>query len=171
MGTWIRGLLWARRVKRRLKRMGATQSKTTQNVAVASTPAAAVLTLLSIVRGVSPDLMPWPPSVDAAICALLGGILMAVPVVSRKIALWRDPGKVEKKAAVEMLADLVVELDAEGVARAYQGAQEIVTFARKGKRPPKETPEERKVNWDVFAERLRAEAERARAARGAGGGQ
>lgn len=145
--------------------MSATKSTTTQNVAAASTPAAAVLTLLSIVRGVAPDLMPWPPSVDAAICALLGGLLMAAPVVSRKIAVWRDPKKLERKAALDMVADLITELPPEAVANAAHGTQEIIAFATRKDRPARETPEARKRNWDVFAERLKAEAEKVRAAR------
>lgn len=161
----VRLVWWARNVKRSLKKMSATKSTTTQNVAMASTPAAALVTLLSVIRAIAPDLMPWPPSVDAGICALLGGLLMAAPVVSRKIALWRDPGKLERKAALDMVADLITELPPEAVANAAHGAQEIIAFATRKDRPARETPEARKRNWDVFAERLKAEAEAVRAAR------
>lgn len=64
---------WARNVKRSWKAMNATKSTTTQNVAIASTPAAALVTLLSVIRAILPDLMPWPPSVDAAGRAADGG--------------------------------------------------------------------------------------------------
>lgn len=148
--------------------MSATKSTTTQNVAIASTPAAALVTLLSVIRAMFPDLMPWPPSVDAGICALLGGLLMAAPVVSRKIAVWRDPKKLERKAALDMVADLITELPPEAVANAAHGTQEIISFAtRRDHRPARETPEARKRNWDVFAERLKAEAAAIRAAKAA----
>jgi hypothetical protein len=144
--------------------MNATKSTTTQNVAIASTPAAALVTLLSAIRAMWPSLMPWPPSVDAGICALLGGLLMAAPVVSRKIAVWRDPKKLERKAALDMVADLITELPPEAVANAAHGTQEIIAFATRKDRPARETPEARKRTWDVFATRLKAEAVAIRAA-------
>ena len=64
------------------------QSKTTQNegagVAVSGTSAIGIITFL---RSMFPDLLPWPPEHDVTIAALGAGIIS--PLVSRIIAKWR----------------------------------------------------------------------------------
>lgn len=165
IGAWVRVLLWVRRVKRSAAKMGAMQSKTTQNVAVAATPAGALLTLLAVVRGISPGLMPWPSEVDAAICALLGTVIMAAPIVSRKIALWRDPGKAEKKALFDVVVETVTEVPPEAVVEAGKAARVVGEFLTRKDRPPREAAEVRRAKFVAFAERLKVEAEKARAER------
>ena len=147
--------------------MSMTSSKTTQNVALASTPAAAVLTLLSVVRGIAPTALPWPAEVDAGVCSILGLVLLAVPIVSRKIALWRDPDKPARKSLLETVAETVLEVPPDVVAQAAQGARDVGRVLTAKNRPKRGTAEVERAKFVAFAERLKIEADKARAGRAA----
>ena len=142
------------------------KSKTTQNQLAASGGVAGMLiAAVTFLRATFPALVPWPAELDIQVITLVTALLAIVPIISRKISIWREPGKVDRRRAVERLADLILDLPEEAVANAVRGTTEIVRFATQKERPPKETPEERKTNFAVFAERIKAEAEAARAAK------
>lgn len=142
------------------------KSKTTQNQMAASGGVAGMLiAAVTFLRATFPAVVPWPAELDIQVITLVTALLAIVPLISRKISIWREPGKVDRRQAIERLADIIADLPEDAVADAIQSTTEIARVAFKKDRPPRETSEERKANFAVFAERIKAEAEAARAAK------
>lgn len=68
------------------------KSRTNQNMAAGNAVSiGTVAAVLAFVRTMWPELLPWPAIHDLAIDAFVGSTL--APLVSRKIAFWRNPEK------------------------------------------------------------------------------
>lgn len=68
------------------------KSRTTQNVAAGGLITVGTIAgVLAWIRSMWPELLPWDPSADAAIDTVAATVL--APVVSRVIAMWRNPEK------------------------------------------------------------------------------
>jgi hypothetical protein len=163
---WVRLALWFRRTKKRMRNMNApdiVKSKTTQNQLAASGGVAGMLiAAVTFLRATFPALVPWPSELDIQVITLVTALLAIVPLISRKVSMWRDPEKVDRRKTIERLADIIADLPEEAVAGAIQSTTEIARVAFKKDRPPRETSEERKANFDVFATRIHAAAEAVR---------
>jgi hypothetical protein len=166
VSLWFRLALWFRRTKRKAQRMNAPSiltSKTTQNQLAASGGVAGmVIAAITFLRATFPAVVPWPAELDFQVITLFTALLAIVPLISRKVSMWRDPGKVDRRQTIERLADLIADLPEDAVAGAIQSTTEIARVAFKKDRPPRETSEERKANFDVFATRIHAAAEAVR---------
>lgn len=168
---WVRLALWIRRTKRKVARMNKPNiltSKTTQNQLAASGGVAGiVIAALTFLRATLPALVPWPAELDVQVVTLLTAVLAIVPIVSRRIALWRDPDKQDRAAFTEAIGAAILELPPDVVAGGVTAAREIAENLSKPKknRPPVGTPQQRKLAYIAFATKVKKEAEAARAAK------
>ena len=97
------------------------KSKTTQNQLAASGGVAGMLiATVTFLRATFPALVPWPAELDIPVITLVTALLAIVPLISRQFSMWRDPDKVDRKEALEMLAGV----DSLGVGVAVDGHRE-----------------------------------------------
>jgi hypothetical protein len=77
------------------------KSKTTQNQLAASGGVAGMLiAAVTFLRATFPALVPWPAELDVQVITLVTALLAIVPLISRKVALWRDPDKTDRERGV-----------------------------------------------------------------------
>ena len=166
---WVRLALWFRRIKRKVRKMNTpdiVKSKTTQNQLAASGGVAGMLiAAVTFLRATFPAVVPWPAELDIQVITLVTALLAIVPIVSRNVALWRDPDKVERKEALELLADTLINLPPDVTADVANATQEIVHYITKRNPKPETDPEVRAAKWAALKVSLKAKAEAARAAK------
>jgi len=165
---WVRLALWFRRIKRKVRKMNTpdiVKSKTTQNQLAASGGVAGMLiAAVTFLRATFPAVVPWPAELDIQVITLVTALLAIVPIVSRNVALWRDPDKVERKEALELLADTLINLPPEVTADAANATQEIVRYVSRRRPSPETDPKVRAAKWAALKVALKKKAEAARAA-------
>jgi len=166
---WVRLALWFRRTKKRMRNMNApdiVKSKTTQNQLAASGGVAGMLiAAVTFLRATFPALVPWPSELDIQVITLVTALLAIVPLISRKVALWRDPDKTDRKEALELVADTLINLPPEVTADAANATQEIIRYITKRSPKPETDPEVRAAKWAALKVTLKKKAEAARAAK------
>ena len=170
VSTWVRIALWFRRTKRKAQRMNAPSiltSKTTQNQLAASGGVAGmVIAALTFLRVTFPAVVPWPAELDVQVVTLLTAVLALVPIVSRSVSMWRDPEKGDRKEALELIANTLIDLPPEVTADAANATQEIVRFITKRTPRPETDKKVRAAKWAALKVALKTKATAARSARG-----
>ena len=142
------------------------KSRTTQNQLAASGGVAGMLiAAVTFLRATFPAVVPWPAELDIQVITLVTALLAIVPIISRQFSMWRDPDKVDRKEALELLADTLINLPPEVTAEAANATQEIVRYISKRNPKPETDPEVRAAKWAALKVTLKKKAEAARAAK------
>jgi len=121
-------------------------SKTTQNVMMAHGGlGGALLAGIMFARSMWPSSIPWGEGLDQVI--LVAVVAVLGPVVSRIVALRRDPDKGERTATMKTLAEALSTVQPEVLADAARAASEAVQYKERRTQKPEADPALRAEKW------------------------